>query len=86
MRICLWEFPAADFADWLVLVGKPECRSHGDYLTLLAAVQADQERQGQEVVRMKMTVAAMREALESAGRENTAANRATVIAMRDKMP
>lgn len=52
MNITLWEFPAADFADWQALVGSPEVASHADYMALLAAVQADQERQGREVVRV----------------------------------
>lgn len=57
MNIKLWEFPAADFADWNALVGSPEVASHADYMTLLAAVQADNERQGYKVLRVKMTVA-----------------------------
>lgn len=82
MNITLWEFPAADFADWQALVGSPEVASHADYMALLAAVQADQERQGREVVRVKMTVAEMRAGLESRGLENTPDNRAAVTALR----
>ena len=80
MNIKLWEFPAADFADWCALVGSPEVTSHADYMTLLAAVQADNERQGHEVLRVKMTVAEMRAALAANGLENTPDNRAAIVA------
>ncbi len=80
MRIALWEFPAADFPDWLALVGESDCRSYADYLAMLAAVQADQEGKGIEVVRVKMTVAQMRAGLAERGLNNTAANRATITA------
>jgi hypothetical protein len=82
MTITLWEFPDADFADWLALVGKAEVASHADYMALLAAVQADLERQGREVVRVKMTVAEMRAGLAERGLENTPDNRAAITALR----
>ncbi len=82
MKIALWEFPAADFDAWRELVGTPEVASHADYMALLAAVQADQERQGMEVRRVKMTVAEMRAELVARGLTNTPDNRAAVTALR----
>jgi len=80
MNICLWVFPERDFADWCELVGSPQVASYGEYLTLLAAVQADQERQGHRAARIAMTVAAMRAGLAARGLENTPDARATVLA------
>lgn len=82
MTITLWEFPAADFDAWCELVGAPEVASHADYMALLAAVQADQERQGREVRRVRMTVAEMRAALAERGLPNTPDNRAAITALR----
>ena len=56
-----------------------ECRSHREHLTLLAAVQADRERSGNEVVRVRMTVGEMKAAIADRGLENTPGNRAAVI-------
>lgn len=81
-RICLWRFPEEDFAAWADLVGTPLVEDYAGYLTLLAAIQADQERQGREVVRVSMTVAEMRAELESRGWENTPGQRAAVIGLR----
>ena len=80
IRLVLWQFPEADFPSWRELVGTPEVADFAGYMTLLAAVQADQERQGREVVRVKLTVAAMRAALAEHDLENTADNRAAIIA------
>lgn len=82
MRIALWEFPVADFDSWCALVGTPEVASHADYMSLLAAVQADLERQGREVRRVQMTVAQMQAALKDRGLPNTPDNRAAVTALR----
>jgi hypothetical protein len=78
-EIALWEFPADDFAAWRDLVGSPQVASHAEYMAMLAAVQADQERQGRAVRRVRMTVAAMRVALAEAGLENTPNHRAAII-------
>lgn len=80
MRLALWHFSEDDFAAWCELVGTPQVADFAAYLTLLAAVQADQERQGREVVRVKLTVAAMQAALAAHDLENTADNRAAIIA------
>ena len=80
-QICLWEFPAADFPDWLALVGESECQTHADYQTLLAAIQADLERQGHSVIRVRMTVAEMHAGLAAKSWPNTPDNRAAVIAL-----
>ena len=80
IRLALWRFPESDFAAWCELVGTPDVTDFAGYLTLLAAVQADQERQGREVVRVKLTVAEMRAALAEHDLENTADNRAAITA------
>lgn len=82
MKITLWEFPAADFDAWCALVGSPQVASHAEYMTLLAAVQADLERMGQAVIRVKMTVAEMQSALSERGLENTPDNRAAITAIK----
>ena len=84
MTITLWEFTATDFDAWCELVGSPEVASHAEYMALLAAVQADLERQGHEVVRVKMTVAEMRARLADRGLENTPDNRAAITALKDQ--
>lgn len=56
----LWAFPDCDFSAWCELCGSPQVGSFVEYMTLLAAVQADLERTGLEVFRVKMTVAEMR--------------------------
>jgi hypothetical protein len=81
MRIALWLFPESDFASWCALVGTPEVDDYAGYLTLLAAVQADQERMGNEVVRVSLTVAEMRSELAAHRRENTPDNRAAVVGL-----
>ena len=79
--ICLWEFPESDFGAWCELVETPEVDEYGDYITLLAAVQADQERQGRNVVRVRMTVAEMIDALANQRMKNTPDNRAAIVAL-----
>ena len=82
MKIFLWQFPEGDFAAWSELVGTPQVATHADYMTLISAVQADQERQGREVVRVKFTVAEMQAALAERGWANTADNRAAITALK----
>lgn len=82
MRLALWQFPESDLESWCELVGTPEVNDFAEYITLLAAVQADQERQGREVVRVKFTVAEMRSSLAERGLENIAGNRATITALK----
>ena len=77
--IHLLVFPASDFAEWSELVATPQVRSYQEYLTLIAAVQADQERQGIEVRRVSFTVAEMRRRLAEAGLPNTPDSRARII-------
>lgn len=80
-RIALWLFPESDFDAWYELVGAPEVADYGGYLDMLAAVQADQERQGRIVARVEMTVAEMIDALRKRGWENTPDRRAAVIVL-----
>lgn len=81
-QIAIWMFPAADFAAWRELVGSAEVTTHAEYVDLIAAVQADQERQGRRVVRKLFTVAEMKQELASRGWANTPDNRAAVTALR----
>ena len=78
-RIGLWEFPPSDFAAWSALVGSPKVTSHDEYVTMLAAIQADLERMGTTVVRVRMSVAEMRSALAARGLENTPGNRTAIL-------
>jgi hypothetical protein len=82
MKIALWIFPPEDFADWCQLVGSHQVDSHAAYLDLIAAVQADQERQGRDVQRVKMTVSEMKSSLEKHGLENTPDGRATALVLK----
>jgi hypothetical protein len=75
MTLALWLFPESS------LVGTPEVDDYAGYLTLLAAVQADQERMGNEAVRVPLTVAEMRSELATRGWENTPDNRAAVVGL-----
>lgn len=78
--IHLWIFPKSDFANWCELVATPQVLSYQEYMALIAAVQADQERQGFEVRRVSMTVAEMRRRLAEAGLPNTPDSRAAIVA------
>lgn len=80
----LWIFPESDFIDWRILVPESDCKTYQEYLTKIAGNQADFEQQGIEVVRIKMTVAEMREELERQDCDNTEDNRWNVIALRLK--
>lgn len=81
MKINLWIFPAADFDHWCKLVGDDgKLATHADYMAMIAAVQADQERQGHKVRRVGMRVASMQSALAARNLPNTPDNRALVIA------
>jgi hypothetical protein len=78
-RIGLWEFPPSDFAAWRALVGDLKVTSHDEYVTMLTAVQANLERMGTTVVRVRMSVAEMKSALVARGLENTPGNRTAVL-------
>lgn len=80
LRIGLWHFPEPDFPAWRELVATPEVDSYAAYTTMLAAVEADQERQGIAVVRVRRTVAEMRAALAAKNLPNTPDGRAAVVA------
>lgn len=76
--VALWHFPPADFPAWRELVGTPQVATYAEYLTLLAALEADHERQGRTVRRVRMPVAEMRSRLNVAGIANTPENRARI--------
>jgi hypothetical protein len=62
--------------------------TYDEYLTLLAAVQADQERQGRNVLRVKMAVGEMRRRLNKRRLPNTPDNRAAIcgLAVNERNP
>lgn len=83
MTVKLWIFPAQDFAAWCELTGNnpaTDIASHADYMAMIAATQADLERDGKEVARVGMRVASMRAQLDAWGIDNTPDNRASIIA------
>ena len=77
-RVFLWEFPESDFAAYLAMPDTPRLESHGQYLAVIAAMQADLERQGTRVVRVQMTVATMLAELEKHGWPNDTKHRTQV--------
>ena len=77
--IALWEPPPEDHAAWQGLTG--EAMTHEEYLTLLAAVQADQERQGRTVRRARFSVARMRQELSDRDWPNDPPHRAAVTGL-----
>lgn len=81
-RICLWIFPESDYDAWCELVASPEVMSYQEYLTLVSAIQADQEHSGREVVRVHFTVAEMKQELETRGIPNTPDGRAAITAFK----
>lgn len=82
LQVVFWEFPAEEYAAWAALVGTPSVKTHGEYLTLVAALQFDQERQGIAVRRVRLTVAEMIAALAERGLPNTPDARAEILARR----
>jgi hypothetical protein len=81
-RVTLWVFPESDFAAWRELIGAPHVDDYASYLTMLAAIQADQEWQGRKVVRVQMSVAEMIDALADHGWANSPDNRAAIVGLR----
>lgn len=78
MIACLWEFPASDHQAWQAFTGFD--LTPAEYRDQLTAIQADLERQGHEVVRVRFTVAEMQRRLSLEGLENTPPNRGTILA------
>ena len=77
-KACLWEFPESDFAAYQAMPDVPRLKSHGDYLAVIAAMQADLEGKGVRVVRVKMPVATMLAELEKHNWPNDTAHRSGV--------
>lgn len=82
MKIALWVFPPEDFDGWCELVGSPEVADYAGYLALISSIQADQERQGREVARVRFTVAEMKGELAARELANTPDNRACITGLR----
>lgn len=77
--ICLWLFPESDFSAWKNLTGDA-MKNYREYADTIVAVQADLERQGHAVLRVRATVAELRAMLESKNLPNTPDGRAAAIA------
>jgi hypothetical protein len=78
-RAYRWEFPEEDFAAYLAMPDTPPLESHGHYLAAIAAIQADVERRGTSVVRVRVPVATMIGELAKHNWPNDPQHRATVI-------
>ena len=77
-RVYLWEFPEADLAAHQALPDTPRMKTYGDYLAAIAALQADLERRGSIVVRVKFSIATMLAELQERGWLNDVKHRAGV--------
>lgn len=77
--ILLWEFPEEDFAAYLAMPDTPPLESHGHYLAVLAAIQADVERTGRLVRRVRVPVATVVAELARHGWPNDTQHRAKAI-------
>lgn len=77
-KACLWEFPESDFAAYQAMPDVPRLESYGQYLAVIAAMQADLERQGAHVARVQIPVATMLAELEKHNWPNDTEHRAGV--------
>ena len=77
--ILLWEFPEEDFAAYLAMPDTPPLESHGHYLAVLAAIQADVEETGRLVRRVRVPVATVVAELTRHRWPNDTQHRAMVI-------
>ena len=77
-RVYLWEFPESDFAAYQAMPDTPQLKSYGDYLAVLAAMQADLERRDSRVIRVRFPVATMLAELERHGWPNDVPHRTRV--------
>lgn len=77
-RVYLWEFPEGDLAAHQAMPDTPRIKTYGDYLAAIAALQADLERQGSIVVRVRFPVVTMLSELDKHGWPNDAQHRLKV--------
>ena len=77
-RVYLWEFPPEDVEAYRAMPDTPRLESHGQYRTVLVAMQADLERRGTRVVRVHFPVATMLAELEKRNWPNDTKHRAEV--------
>jgi hypothetical protein len=77
--VFLWEVSENDFAAYLAMPDTPRLESHGHYLALVAAIQADVGRSGKRVVRVRIPVATMMAELKKHNWPNDTKHRAKVI-------
>jgi len=77
--IFLWEFPEEDFAAYLAMPDTPPLESYGHYLAVLATIQADVEKTGRLVRRVRVPVATVVAELARHGWPNDTQHRAMVI-------
>lgn len=80
-EITLWIFPRDDFAAWRAMPDTPPLKSYDEYLTVLAAIQADKEREGAVVRRVEFPVATMLAELTRHGWPNDCKHRAAVLGL-----
>lgn len=83
-EIAFWEWPTEDETAWRKLTG--ETMNRREYLDLITAAQADQERQGRTVRRVRFAVAEMECRLVECGFPNDPAHRAVITAAWPDLP
>ena len=79
--VFLWEVSEGDFAAYLAMPDTPRLESHGHYLALVAAIQADVERSGKRIMRVQFPVATMIAELEKHNWPNDTKHRAKIIGL-----
>lgn len=75
----LWQIPPDDFPAWRELTGET-IRNHAEYQELLATAETTLKKMERHSKRVNMTVIAMRMELLIRGLDNTAENRAKIVA------
>ena len=77
--VFMWEVPPEDFDAYLAMPDTPAPESHGHYLALVAAIQADVERTGKRVMRVRIPVSTVIAELDRHNWPNDTKHRAKVI-------
>ncbi len=79
--ILLWEFPEQDLDAYRTMPDTRAFKTYGEYLAAMAALQADIERRGKIVLRVKLPVADVVAELARLGLTNNNQNRAQVVTL-----
>jgi hypothetical protein len=77
----LWVFPEEDFLAYEAIPDTPAINFYGDYLALIAALQADVEQTGKVVRQVQIPVASMIAELKKYGWPNDPKHRTKVIGL-----